>query len=326
MVPPAVVGLAAIIGWLVPTHDFLVMPGDALNTGNLVAVTNAPDHPNTGHFFLVTVYTAPANLDEWLFGHIFPHARLAPAQTQVPPNTSFPDYQRVQARMMTDSQTTAKVVALQLLGYTVTYHGKGALIQQVGKDTPAALAGLNRGDLVTAINDQPVETADQMVSQLRTFGPGAQIGLTVTRPTGQQAGQVPLTLGPRPDDPKVGYVGVSLGTDSPTYDFPVDVKIDSKGIIGPSAGLVLTLQIIQKLSPTDITHGKNIAATGTIQPDGSIGAIGDVGEKVIAAEGQAQYFLAPKDNFAEAQKEATKIKVVQVDTVKQAMDFLNSLS
>jgi PDZ domain-containing protein len=121
-------------------------------------------------------------------------------------------------------------------------------------------------------------------------------------------------------------LGISLQTFQPKFDFPVEIGIDSKGIIGPSAGLVLSLSIIQALSPADITHGHAVAATGTVDLQGNVGPVGGVEDKVLAAEGKAEYFLAPKSDYQAAKDRARKLQVIEVNTAQQALDFLNTLA
>jgi PDZ domain-containing protein len=107
------------------------------------------------------------------------------------------------------------------------------------------------------------------------------------------------------------------------------LKIDPGNIGGPSAGLMFTLGILNRLSPTDLTHGHRIAGTGTIALDGSVGAIGGVKQKVIGAEwAQAQYFFVPYDggNYDDARKDVgSHMMLVPVHTLADALAFLRGL-
>ena len=85
-------------------------------------------------------------------------------------------------------------------------------------------------------------------------------------------------------------------------------------------------QEIQALSPDDITHGHAVATTGTVDLQGNVGPVGGVEDKVLAAEGKAEYFLAPKNDYQTAKGKARSLKVIEVDTVQQALNFLNSLA
>ena len=95
---------------------------------------------------------------------------------------------------------------------------------------------------------------------------------------------------------------------------------------GPSAGLMFALTVYNMLTPTDLTGGRKIAGTGTISPDGKVGPIGGVTQKVAAAEAVgAEYFLSPAENYPDALAVAKRIKVVQVTTIDEAIAFLQGL-
>ena len=325
LIGPAVAALASLICWFVNTGLFLVMPGDAVDTSKMVSVPSAPAKNRSGQLLLMTVYSMPANADEWIFGHVYPHARLVPANTQLPPNTSYERFQHLEEAMMQDSQTTAKVVALRQLGYTVAARGQGAAVDAVQPGSAADRAGIKKGDLIVAVNGQAVETADQLMQVISAFPPGTGVIVRLKPNNSDAERDLSVTLGTRSDQPGKALLGVTPITYRPTFDFPVQVGIDSKGIIGPSAGLVLTLSIMQALSPSDITHGHNIAATGTIDLQGNVGPIGDVADKVIAAEGHGEYFLVPKADVQAAKQTASRIQVIETDTLQQATDFLQGL-
>lgn len=325
LIGPGTVALAALICWFINTGEFLVMPGGAFDTSTMVKLEPAAPKSGAGKLFLMTVYSGPANVDEWIFGHIYPNARLVPASTQLPPNTSFEHFQHIEQAMMANSQTTAKVVALRELGYSVPEHGGGAVVDSVEQGSAAAKAGIKKGDLIVAVDSQTIETDQQLVIAVSAKKPGDHLTLLI-KPNNSDAGHsVDVTLGSRPGQTDKPFLGVALMTYQPRFDFPVQINIDSKGIIGPSAGLILTMSIVQALSPTDITHGHNIAATGTIDLQGNVGPIGDVRDKVIAAEGKAAYFLVPKQDYAAAKEQAKGINVVEIDNVDQATKFLAGL-
>src|SRR5581483_4426540 len=223
-------------------------------------------------------------------------------------------------------QTTAKVVALRQLGYDVPEHGQGAVLNNVQRGSAGAQAGLQRGDLIPAVDGQQIQTAEQLVSLIGGLRPATQVAVTIKPNNSDDARQLEVKLGSRPDQPDKALMGVVPATYRPSFDFPVQISIDSKGIIGPSGGLVLTLSIIQALSQEDITHGHDSAVTGTMDMQGNVGPVGGIEDKILAAEGHAEYFLVPKSELEAAQKQAKRIKVVEADTIQQALDFLSHLA
>jgi Lon-like protease len=320
------VAVAALVCWFVETGDFLVMPGDAVSTASMVKVPAAPEKRNPGKLLLVTIYSAPANLDQWLFGHVYPHARLLPAHTQLPPNTTYERYRHIEEAMMSDSQTTAKVVGLRHLGYDVPEHGEGVVVDSVQRGTAAEAAGIQKGDLILAADGQPLATSKQLLDFLARIQPGVTLTLHLKPNNSETERDLQVRPRPRPNEPEKAFLGLVPMTYRPSFDFPVQVAIDSKGIIGPSAGLVLTLAIMQAASPTDITRGHNIAATGTIDISGQVGPIGGIQDKVYAAEGHAEYFLVPRPDVETARQVASRIKVVEVNSLAEAVSFLQGLS
>ncbi|MFC8130026.1 S16 family serine protease [Streptomyces sp. NPDC057302] len=111
----------------------------------------------------------------------------------------------------------------------------------------------------------------------------------------------------------------------------VKVKVDLGKIGGPSAGLFLSLGIIDLLdgngSGGDLTGGRNIAGTGTISDEGKVGPVGGVSMKTQAAKRDgASVFLVPKAECSDAQAELPKgLRLIPVTTLKGTVDALRSL-
>src|SRR4029453_3497321 len=120
-------------------------------------------------------------------------------------------------------------------------------------------------------------------------------------------------------------LGIEIATKQP---HPFEVKIDLDKIGGPSAGLMFTLGIMDKLKPEDLTGGKIIAGTGTIDDDGNVGPIGGIPQKLVGAkDAGAQIFLVPKDNCAEALKNAVPgLPMAEVATVDDALTALKTFT
>ena len=100
---------------------------------------------------------------------------------------------------------------------------------------------------------------------------------------------------------------------------------------GPSAGLVTTLEIYNQLTKKDITKGKTIAGTGTIEEDGTIGEIGGIEHKILgASHAKADIFLSPAgENYKTAKKyikkKNIKIKLIEVKNIEDAIEKLEKL-
>jgi PDZ domain-containing protein len=184
---------------------------------------------------------------------------------------------------------------------------------------------LKVGDVITAMNGTAVLTSADLVNLVSAQKTQALVRLQVQRGTSQLVIDVPLMAPTSPDSgPKIG---IEVQTAGFNYHPPFPVSIVTDKIAGgPSAGLMFTLSVDNALTSSNLTGGWKIAGTGTINLDGSVGAIGGVKEKVFAAEAVgASYFLCPVANYQDALSVARTIKVIQVVNVGQAIAFLRSL-
>jgi PDZ domain-containing protein len=108
------------------------------------------------------------------------------------------------------------------------------------------------------------------------------------------------------------------------YEFPIDVEIDTGDVGGPSAGLAFTLALIDDLTPGDLTGGADVAVTGTIAGDGTVGPVGGTGQKAAAVREEGmELFLVPSADYQDAVDRAgDDLEVVAVDTVDEALAAL----
>jgi PDZ domain-containing protein len=235
---------------------------------------------------------------------------------------------------MNDAQSSAAVVALRRLGYPVTENDLGAQIDLVAPGTPAAKAGIQCDDLVTSIDGKVVHTDQDLVAAIHGLKPGASTQVLVSRiGSNGKTSQVSLTarlegvpaLDGQPADPNQAFLGVQTETRM-TFSYPYSVTIDVGDIGGPSAGLALTLGLLDALSNGHLTGGHQVAATGTMDFQGNVGAIGDAAQKAVAVrKAGAQVFFVPVDNYAAAKSQAGSMKVYAVSTLQQVLTDLAAI-
>jgi PDZ domain-containing protein len=123
-----------------------------------------------------------------------------------------------------------------------------------------------------------------------------------------------------------GFLGVETATQQ-DFSIPLAVSINTQDIGGPSAGLAMTLGVLDALSGGHLVGDKTIAATGTIAPDGAVGDVGGVPQKTIAVErAGATVFLVPPQELAAARSKATpSLHIYAVSTLAQALSVLERL-
>jgi PDZ domain-containing protein len=323
-----VLALAAVL-WFTPTNDYVILPGVTGNLNRMVWVKGGRV-PRHGRMLMVAVDLAPANLFLDLYGRVSPTAEVVPGADLVPTGGSLSQYLRESAMEMAESHQDAEVAALSLLGYPARVTGDGAVVYDTLKGTPAA-GRLRAGDLIVAVNGTPVHTAGDLLAAMRHVKVGGLVHLAVLR-HGLRLGYLLRTV-PNPQVPGAPMVGVAIGTDHQRYVIPIQVRIRSGDISGPSAGLMFSLQIINELRPGwDLTHGMTVAGTGEIDPYGGVHEIGGVREKVVTVyRAGAKVFLVPTGNYRDALAEEKtlgiegRLRLIPVANLAQAVHALRTL-
>jgi PDZ domain-containing protein len=218
----------------------------------------------------------------------------------------------------------AAVVALRALGRKVRVEPTGVTFDGVERSAPAWRAGLRPGMVITAIDGVPVRSVEALRAQLRGRKPGAPIHLTVK--DGKRTLELHTRVLRDPQAPNRAIIGVLGVHDAPPRArLPVKVTISPRGLgRGPSAGLAFALEVYDFLSGHRLARGRKVAVTGTIDLDGTVGAIGGVRQKVLGAvRRHVDLVLVPVANAAEARAAAHgRVKVVAVRSFRQALTAL----
>ncbi|MCX5976746.1 MAG: PDZ domain-containing protein, partial [Coprothermobacterota bacterium] len=328
--------LAALSSGIVPLAEGLEMPGLALAVEPMIIVDSSHAHEKPGQFLLTSVINqTPILLGQRLLAIWDPSVRIIPPEQVVPPDTTPQQMMEVNFQALEESQLNATLVAFQLAGYEASLTGDGAGVRAVLPESPAA-GRLQAGDIITSLDGQPIATVEDLIAGLRTRSPSSIVNLTVQReqeelPAGGcilPAGgwsvhiQTGLLPGSEPGDPpRIGILAQTAGLRVET-PFPVSIR-PQKIVGGPSAGLIFTLTLYNRIAVEDLTRGRTIAGTGTIDAEGRVGPIGGVEQKVVAAaRAGASDFLCPSENFADAKMVAQGIRVWAVQTAQEAIDLL----
>ncbi|MCI0688536.1 MAG: PDZ domain-containing protein [Sporichthyaceae bacterium] len=325
------VALIAVMAVFFPVPYSAMRPGVTTDTlgvdesgDPLISISGRQTYPTgSGHLNLTTVYLTgknyPMTLVEALQGWLDPDIAVVPKEEVYPDADQTQEQIRQEnAELMEMSQQHATAAALKELGIepTKTY----PVVSQIGAGLPAA-GRLHAGDVIVSVDGTAVSTLDDITDRITAHPPGEDVSIEVERDGDPTTVVVPTVAG---DDGKarVGIV-VEYG-----YEFPFDVSFEIGDIGGPSAGLMLALGIVDKLTPGEMTAGRFIAGTGTISDAGEVGAIGGIQQKIIGAkDAGAVMFLAPKDNCSEAVQSPPKgIQIVPVATLNDALAAIETLT
>jgi PDZ domain-containing protein len=307
--------LVAFAAYTVRLPYFVIGPGPAVDVEPLIHTTGTHTYSSSGHFLLTSVNEHQANAFDLLTAWIDPASTVVPERDILAPGQTQEQEIQVARSEMDTSKIDAAVVALtDEAGYPGTSR-PGALIEAVVPDTPAD-GKLFPGDVIASIDGSPVKDPEELGRLIVAGGAGHPLHLTVN---GRPGGAVHVTVTPRYDArAKRAIMGV---TSVPNFPFPLTISSGSIG--GPSAGLMWTLGLTDLLTPGDLTGGRKIAGTGAIDASGKVYPIGGVQEKVVAARrAGAGLFFVPRENAADARSVADGMTIVEVNTVQDAVQYL----
>ncbi len=305
------------------TARFVQLPYDTLAPGSaravnaVIEVKGHPSYPPQGRVFYTTVSVRErVNPYEALAGWLDPAVEVLP-ETKVRGTVPPEQFQRMNVEAMADSKTTAQVLALRELGFTNL--GAGAEVVEVQPDLPAATV-LKPNDVIVAIDGNRVATSTDAVNAIRTRAPGDTVRMSVERGDAPPV-DLEAVLGESEGRP---LLGVRLST---KVKLPFEINIDSGRVVGPSAGLAYALELLDLLTPGELTGGSSVAATGELLTDGTVGPIGGVAQKAVTVRRAGiKVFIVPKANEAEARAHAGKnLEIRGVATFSEALKALASL-
>lgn len=309
---------------------YIYKPGSADELDPIVKVMDG--YSSEGDMHLVTVRGGQATPVQWLLAKIRPYQEIYPLEQIRPEGISEEEYYHAQLRLMESSQEAAKVVAYQAADKDIEINYEGVFVVNVLEGMPAEKV-LQSGDEITQVDSQKVRQTSDLIDYVSDLKEGEKVTLTIQRE--DQTLQKEIALAPFPDNPDKVGVGISLVTDR-TVKVNPSVTVKSGEIGGPSAGLMFTLEMYDQLLEQDITKGYQIAGTGEINYEGQVGRIGGIDKKVVAAsDANVDIFFAPNEegregsNYEVAKQTAedigTDMKVVPVDTFKDALNYLQEL-
>jgi Lon-like protease len=317
--------LAVIGAAFITVPYYTLRPGSVRPVGDLVEVTDGPQHPPSSPVAFTTVSLRGITLLEAAASWLDPNVEVLPEE-QIRGGRSVEENRRMNMQLMDTSKQVAITVALRHLGYDVGIRTSGAAVMAVVPDTPAA-GVLEPGDVIVEVDGDPVDEPGVLGTMLQRGGVGARHTLTVERtPTGETL-RVEVETDAAPDDPDRAMVGVEITERIVEFEYPFDVDIDSENVSGPSAGLAFTLAVLDHLTPGELTGGARVAVTGTMDLDGSVGPIGGGPQKAVAVRDRGyEVFIVPEGIAEEVSaRVGDDLEVIGVGTLDEALDALASL-
>lgn len=333
----SVVTIVVYLALYIPTPYVVFKPGTAEDVGPMVAVAD-PDVREDSKLMLTTVLQSFPNWASYVaasFNRYWDVYRKSDIFVEGETQQQYTERQQV---IMLSSQSNAMQAAYSQTDIPYRIQVEGVVVVQTIPGMPAAEV-LQAGDYLLNMDGQPIEAGEQIVQHVSGLQVGDHVSFELRRGDEVKAADVqvgdfsklPEELGGGADKETPG-LGIrtaniiAIKAEDPDKQITVDVH----DIGGPSAGLMFALEMVDQLTPGDLTRGYNIAGTGTIDADGMVGTIGGVKHKVAAAhDAGAQLFFVPPGNEQEALDRAgslkTDMKIVAVETLASALDYLAGL-
>jgi PDZ domain-containing protein len=347
LIPLGIVALALVVLQSWQIQDFVITPGVSQPVSPLVKIGGLQTNDHHDRILLTDVYLEPLSALGWLEDQFRTHLQIVPASDLTSPGVPTSELINQGYVDMSVSKQSAEFAALTALGWKIASIPNGAIIYAVQYPSSAWDAGLRVADLITGVDGQKVTSVCSFVRKIHLLPVGTRLSISVERasvtPTGTINLSAPGTMKVRTvttphgvNDDFLGCAGltgvpasvIGVGLESSVDDhFPGRISIDTADIGGPSAGLAMTLTLINELSSGSLTGGHAVAATGTISPNGQVGDVGGVAEKTIAVENAgASVFIVPKVEVATAEGASNgHLRIIGVTTLRQALAALKRL-
>lgn len=300
----------------IPLPFYSIGPGPAQEVVPLIAVDGHPTY-DAGTLVMTEVSIRQVTGLTALLAWLDPDQRVKGRDDVYPPGTTVLQERQRSFSQMDTSKIDATSIVLDRLTNYPDDHGTGALIEMVYPGCPAE-GELFAGDLVRSIGGTPIEDVADASDAIDSVPPDEPLTFHVS--AGGEQHDVTLTRGACPDADRP-VLGINL-----VNTFPFGVEISSGQVGGPSAGMMMALALYDLLTRGDLTEGRVIAGTGTMRPDGIVGEIGGITDKIVGARRVgAQIFLVPEENLAEARTaDAGAMRLIPVGSFDDALAALGA--
>jgi PDZ domain-containing protein len=309
------------VGVAVPVPFVAEVPGPTFNTlGDIdgkpvIKIDGRQRNHVRGNLNLTTVGVGGKGISlvEAVRGWFDPAVSIVPQDAVYPPDQSPEKTQQQNRDAFVTSEQAAEAAALGHLGYP-----QKVVVDGLSDGSPSK-GKLQEGDAIESVDGHATPDTDTLDAVLKAIPGGSTVTVAYTRLGHPGTAQVTT----KPATNRSGSLLGLLVRQQPSAPFTVNINVADVG--GPSAGLMLTLGILDLVGDTDLTAGKFIAGTGTIDPDGKVGPIGGIPLKMRAARAKgAQLFLVPADNCSEATSDAPAgMPLARVATLDDALKALS---
>jgi len=312
--------ILAAAGYLYHPPVVVLKPGITLDVAQDISISGVETTPVTGEYLLTSVRLVQPNALGALWSVLLTDDQVVSASDVIPRGVDDREYFQQQREIFRQSETISAGAAAQAVGMDVTVNGTGAVVNDVVAGAPAARV-LEPGDVVVEVNGDRIRLSTDFQRIVRSSPAGTEFDVTIERNSRTIRRSIRSA---RLSGAAEGTVGVGVFITTRDFDVELPFKIDfqPREIGGPSAGLIYALAITDLLDDQDYADGRTIAATGTMDIDGSVGAVGGVAPKAIAVDDAgADVFFVPDREIDDVSVDSLNVQgVTDLEAALRALE------
>jgi len=332
----ALIGI--VVAASIQVHFWEVAPGSAEPVANRLeftkeALAHVTRYPSTNSVLFVTAFGGQLSALETFVGSIDADVDVQSFEERFGKSTPGTQ-QQLGFQSMTTAKQIAEYVAFTKLGLDASFELGSVVVEEVVcLDIPVTLSACKQllpGDTLTVFDGKAIPTLAELAPLMEGYEPGDIVTIGVIPHMATEPEDRRVQLIESPDEPGRTIIGF-IPADTRTVVLPFEVSIDTDRIGGPSAGLAFTLALLDELTPGDLFGGVKVAATGTMNEDETVGAIGALPQKAVAVKAAgAKLFIVPKSQSPEELAAVravlgSAVKLVTVENLDEALALLESL-
>lgn len=314
--------LVLILLVVVFTYEFpyvVYTPGGIVNLEKRIDVDNKYDSEGSLNMSYVTL--RKGNIPSILLSYIIKDWDLLKESEVTIDDESVDELLKLEKLYMTSSIDNATILAYQKAGKKIEIKKN---INNVIYIDDNAKTDIEIYDQIISVDGKEINEIKDLQDYIKTKNENDTVYFKVKNNNKEKTRKAQVVkIG---DELKVGMAFLT------TYDYDTDPKIEVKtksSESGSSGGLMLSLAIYNAITKEDITKGKTIVGTGTIDINGNVGKIDGVKYKILGAnKNKADLFICPKENYEEAikikEEHNLNIKIVSVSTFDEAINYLEN--
>lgn len=305
---------------VIPVPYYIKMGGGTIEIDDNIKIDNS--YSSDGSLEALYVREGRGIVLTYLLSYVIPSFEREKIEDVTLENEDVEDYDYRERLYFTSSLDAATKVAFEKAGKEVRIASSDFVVLYIDK---IAKTNLEVGDKIVSVDDKNITSYDDIVNVINDKSEGESVNITVNRDGELVDTSSTLSI----VDGKI-KMGVVLSNEIKYESNPEVEFLFDGNQAGPSGGLMISLSIYNKLVSEDITKGKKVVGTGTIDTLGNVGAIGGIKQKLYGADkANADVVIVPFDNYNEAKKikdeEGYQFNLISVKTFDEALEKLEKL-